>query len=319
MKYSVLITPQNPDVALLQMNCGRPEFTSDDGIGSLDSLHQASDAIIAVAGYFDDQLVTMGSGVMIGPGLMLTATHVLNEFPQDGSGPVFLTFLPGGLIRAWLPSDVVTATGPSDFRTVDEDRKKISDVSLISCALHSEAHTAHQLSSVPIEVCLPIPGERLWALGFRHGSIEEDTRGLIPMVTSGIVTECFVHGRGERLAATCVEVSMEALGGMSGGPVFNKDGRVVGIVSSSFDGGPTYVTLVWDAMRLSVGSPQKGIWPCSTLDLFKGRDLGLVSVKGEVERKKDSKDVILTLTDKEAEIVASQSTEQIKKQRPKAL
>lgn len=309
MKHIALITAENPAVAALKLNCGRPEFTDDDGIGSLDSLHQASDAIIAVTGLFDDQLVTMGSGVMIGPGLMLTATHVLDEFPRTGPGPAFLTFLTGGLARAWLPSDVATASGPSEFGTVGEERRKVSDLALISCALHSDAHASHPLSLVPIEVCLPLPGERLWAVGFKHGTIEQDATGLMPMITSGLVMECFVHGRGERLASTCVEVSMESLGGMSGGPVFNKDGRVVGIVSSSFDGGPTYVTLVWDAMRLSVKSPQKGIWPFSTIDLFKGKELGLVSIKGEVERKKDSKDVILNLTDEEAIIVASQSRE----------
>ena len=250
MKHTALITAENPNVASLQFNWGRPEFTADDGLGSLESLYQAGDAIVAVAGFLGDELITMGSGVMIGPGLMLTATHVLDEFPRTGPGPVFLTFLPGGLTRAWLPSDVVTASGRSEFGAVGEDRKKVSDLTLISCALHSDAHIAYQLSLVPIEVCLPLPGERLWAVGFRHGSIEADTRGLILMITSGIVTECFVHGRGERLPSTCVEVSMESLGGMSGGPVFNKEGRVVGIVSSSFDGGPTYVTLVWDVMRL---------------------------------------------------------------------
>ncbi len=311
MKHSVLITEENADVKKLKTICGRPEFSSVDGIGSLDSLYQASDAIIAVAGFFDDQLVTMGSGVMIGPGLMLTATHVLDEFPRDGSGPIFLTFLPGSSARAWLPNDVAVASGPSEFRTAGKDRRKVSDIALISCALHSDAHLGHELSLVPIEVCLPLPAERLWAVGFKHGTVEEDTQGLIPMVTSGLVTECFVKGRGERMASTCIEVSMETVGGLSGGPVFNKDGQVVGIVSSSFEGGPTYVTLVWDALRLSVKSPQKGVWPCSTLDLLKGRDLGLVTIKGQVERKKGSKDIILNLTGKAIEIVASQSADQI--------
>ena len=37
-----------------------------------------------------------------------------------------------------------------------------------------------------------------------------------------------------------------------------------------------------------------------------------MSIKGEVERKMDSNDVILNLTDEEPEIVASQSTEQLR-------
>lgn len=306
MTHCVRITEVNPDIASLKLNWGRPEFTADDGIDSLDSLYQASDSIVAIAGFFDDKLVAIGSGVMIGPGVMLTATHVLDEFPRTGSGPVLLTFIPGGVARAWLPTDVVTASGPSQFQNIGEKRKKVSDLTLLSCALHSEAHTSHPISLVPIELRLPQPGERLWAVGFRHGTIEENVSGLIPLVTSGIVTECFVHGRGERLASPCIEVDMEALGGMSGGPVFNKDGLVVGIVSSSFDGGPTYVTLVWDAMRLSVKSPQQAFWPSTTLSLFEGVELGLVRIKAKVKKDNDW-NVTLTLSEEEMNVIDSQS------------
>jgi hypothetical protein len=137
MKHIVQITAENSDLSKLKHYWGRPEFTADDGIGSLESLYQAGDAIIAIAGYFDEQLISVGSGVMIAPGLMITATHVLDEFPRTGSGPVFLTFLEGDSARVWLPTDVVTASGLSEFGTFGEQRKKVSDLSLVSCALHS--------------------------------------------------------------------------------------------------------------------------------------------------------------------------------------
>ena len=112
------------------------------------------------------------------------------------------------------------------------------------------------------------------------------------------------------MPSTCIEVSMESWGGMSGGPVYNKDGRLLGVVSSSFDGGPTYVTLIWDAMRLWVKAPQQGVWPCQTLDLFKGMDLGLVKIKGQVKRDSDW-NVTLVLTKEEMEVlVTSQSPNQ---------
>ena len=310
MKHIVQITAENSDLSKLKHYWGRPEFTADDGIGSLASLYQAGDAIIAIAGYFDEQLITMGSGVMIAPGLMITATHVLDEFPRTGSGPVFLTFLEGDSARVWLPTDVVTASGLSEFGTFGEQRKKISDLSLVSCALHSDAHASRALSLASIELCLPLPGERLWAVGFRQGAIDQDATGLTPLVTSGVVTACFSKGRGERMPSTCIEISMESWGGMSGGPVYNKDGRLLGVVSSSFDGGPTYVTLIWDAMRLWVKAPQQGVWPCQTLDLFKGMDLGLVKIKGQVKRDSDW-NVTLVLTKEEMEVlVASQSHNQ---------
>ena len=92
---------------------------------------------------------------------------------------------------------------------------------------------------------------------------------------------------------------------MSGGPVYNEDGRLVGIVSSSIDGGPTYVTLVWDAMRFgSVKSPQDRVWPCQTLDLFKAKKLGLVRIKGKA-RRDAARNVTLELTEEQMEFLVA--------------
>lgn len=43
------------------------------------------DSIVAVAKLTDEGTLAVGSGVMIGPGLMVTASHVLEEFPKEGS------------------------------------------------------------------------------------------------------------------------------------------------------------------------------------------------------------------------------------------
>jgi len=41
------------------------------------------------------------------------------------------------------------------------------------------------------------------------------------------------------MPSRCLEVAMDTMGGMSGGPVVNDEGWLVGIVSSSFEGGCT--------------------------------------------------------------------------------
>jgi len=302
MSHKVKITNINNELAKLERKWGRPEFSPDDGIGSLDSLHQASDAIVAIAGFSEDKLISIGSGIMIAPGIMLTATHVLEEFPRSGPGPVLLTFLPDGTARAWLPTATVTCSGKSQFLSMNGDRKFISDLSVVSCSLNSTAHIKHPLSLVPIELCLPLPKTRLWAVGFRQGTIEEDITGMIPLVTSGQVTNCFPHGRGERMASPCIEVAMEALGGMSGGPVFNEEGRLVGILSSSFDDGPSYVTLVWDALRLSIDGLPQVVWGSQESGIIEGADLGLVRIKGQFESD-SARNIKLTLSDEEMHII----------------
>jgi hypothetical protein len=50
--------------------------------------------MVAVAGWLEDGLVILGSGVMVRPGLILTATHIMGAFPPYGRGPIFVTFLP---------------------------------------------------------------------------------------------------------------------------------------------------------------------------------------------------------------------------------
>ena len=225
-------------------------------------------------------------------------THLFDVFPRTGSGPVLLSFLPENKARAWLPTSTVTCSGPSTYQPWDANSKIVSDLSIVSCELNSEAHVEYPLSLVPMELCLPLAASRLWAVGFRDGEVETGTASLTPLLTSGLVTNCFPHGRGERMPSPCVEVDMETLGGMSGGPVFNKEGHLVGIVSSSFDGGPSYVTLIWDALRLSIKGLPSEIWKGEHAGILEGIEQGIVRVKGEF--KADSKrNITMTLSDEE--------------------
>jgi hypothetical protein len=300
--YSTLITHNNLALAELKLSWATAEFTAEDGIGPMRSLHEAGDSVVAVAKMEDEGLTIIGSGVMVGPGLLLTATHVLDEFPRDSGGPVFLTFLPHAG-RAWLPHDATTASGRSEF---DESREIVSDLSLVSCTLNSAAHEDFPLMLAPMQVALPLIGERLWAFGFRHQLIDNGAASITPMVSSGLVTSAFPHGRGERMPSPCFEVNMDTLGGMSGGPVVNSDGNLVGIVSSSFDGGPSYITLIWDTLRLSVKGTIPKLSTPDRLNLFQAKKRGLVKIKGKVDRKLWG-DVVFTLSDEETSLFVESS------------
>jgi hypothetical protein len=108
------ITDDNPELSELLLSWASAIYTSEDGIGPMGSLHEAGDFLVAVGRLEDEGIKFIGSGVMVGPGLVVTASHVLEEFPRTGAGPVFVTFLPEGS-RAWLPTDRCTAVGPSEF------------------------------------------------------------------------------------------------------------------------------------------------------------------------------------------------------------
>ncbi|TCT11049.1 S1 family peptidase [Paralcaligenes ureilyticus] len=296
---SARITEDNPALATLRRSWVTAVYTSDDGIAPMGSLHEAGDALVALALMEENGPTVLGSGVMIGPGLVVAATHVLAEFTAQNADPVLLTFLPDGA-RAWLPRERSTLTGPSIF---EADRRIVSDVSLLSCTLNSEALEHHPLTLAPLQISLPLVGERLWAFGYRHDALQGAAALITPLVTSGVVTAVFPQGRGERMPSACIEVAMDTKGGMSGGPVVNANGDLVGIVSSSFDGGPSYVTLIWEALRIKVSSRLPSLALRGEIDLFAARDLGLVKLKGKVKRSKRG-NVTIMLSEPESELMA---------------
>lgn len=296
---SVQITEDNPALATLRRSWSTAIYTDEDGIGPMGSLHEAGDALVALALMEEGGPTVLGSGVMIGPGLVVVATHVLDEFTARNSDPLLLTFLPDGA-RAWLPREQSTMTGSSVF---GENRRIVSDISLLSCTLNSEAHEHHPLTLAPLQIALPLVGERLWAFGYRHEALQDAAALITPLVTSGVVTAVFPQGRGERMPSACIEVAMDAKGGMSGGPVVNSNGDLVGIVSSSFDGGPCYVTLIWEALRIKVSSRLPSLSKKGGIDLFSARELGLVKLKGLVKRSKRG-NITMTLTKPESELFA---------------
>lgn len=298
MSHTVIITSGNPALSDLELSWATAEFMAEDGIGPLQSLHEAGDAFVALARMDEVGATILGSGVMVGPGLLVTATHVLDEFRRDGSPPVFMTFLPSGT-RAWLPLDVVTLSGASEF---DERRKVVSDMSLVSCTLNSEACAELPLMLAPMQIALPLIGERLYTIGFRHHKIEDRTALVTPLISSGLVTAAYPNGRGERMASPCFEVNMDSVGGMSGGAVLNADGYLVGILSSSFEGGPSYVTLIWEALHLRVKGAIPKLQAHETVSLLGAQALGLVKLNGDIKRNPWG-EITLSLTDKESRLL----------------
>lgn len=256
--------------------------------------------VAAVGSLEPDGIAVLGSAVMVGPGLLLTATHVLDEVADRGGGTVFLTFLPGAT-RAWLPYEMMSLARPSEFIG---RKAAVSDLSLVSVTLNSEAHEASPVTLAPMQIALPLIGDRLWAMGFREGGVEDGATLLTPLVSSGIVVAAYPNGRGERMISPCFEVNMETPGGMSGGAVVNADGNLVGIVSSALDGGPSYATLIWDAVRLSVKGQIPKLQRNDRVSLLSANVWGVAKLKGNIDRDPFG-DVHMKLSDKEQELFAA--------------
>lgn len=279
----ILVSGSNGDLSHLKLCWDTAVFSAENGIGPMASLQQAGDAIAVLARLESSAMKAIGSGVMVAPGLMLTATHVLEEL--DESNAIILTFVPSGDGRLWLPVSSSNARSSVSPSVIGPSVSLNSDIALVSCELASEAYAHHPLMLAPMTTDLSLPGQRLWAYGFRDGDVVGGASQITPYVSSGLVTQCFPNGRGSMFPTPCIEVDMEAYGGMSGGPVVNENGELVAIVSSSFDGGPTYATLIWDALRLNVTrSRGRSDSSAETIDLLTARDLGIAELRGAVSK-----------------------------------
>ena len=249
-----------PDTNKLDRECKwiLPAFESVDGFGE-EELWILKGLIVAIGFIDDDKQRIIGSGVMVAPGLCLTATHVIDETKRKQA--FLYTFPNKSSMRIWLPVEYHAVQKVTDSLPHMKPQERFSDVSILSYLPFSKFNDDNAYLYTPVEVALPKIGERLWAVGYREVS-NDGTPQISFFVTSGLVTEQYPEGRGAHISGACIEIAMKALGGMSGGPVFNEAGRVIGVISTCLEGhsdnkGPTYATLVWPSLVSTVYTP----WP----------------------------------------------------------
>lgn len=185
----------------------------------------------------------LGTATMIGPGLALTATHVLTDH-LDGvmaGNTAVMAFgpRPGGG-DAWRVRTI---------STTEED-----DIAVLGLSLASPIKPAWRLTTLPLTTRAPKVDEQLTAIGFRFDHSADDGAqhleiggGLI--LAAGPVTAVYPTGRDHLLLPyPTIEIGCGSVGAMSGGPVLDSAGHIVGVVSRGWsidDGrGPSYAQWV---------------------------------------------------------------------------
>jgi Trypsin-like peptidase domain len=202
-----------------------------------------------------DESTALGSAVVVAPGVAISAGHVVDhDWHGLGTGE-------RGILCVGPSSN-----GLDIWRVRHITRLSQADLAILSLVRASPLPNG-RLRLAAVTTRVPKEGSRLLVTGFR--SDEPATRGADGrwklrggvMVAHGDVKQRFMSGRGSMLRSSCLEVDCPAVGGMSGGPVFDSTGQVLGIVSSSLsteDGtGPSFVTLMWPALVTAF----PGGWP----------------------------------------------------------
>jgi hypothetical protein len=191
----------------------------------------------------------LGSGVIVAPGVALSAIHTFRELlPQIRKGEVNTTAIGVDIDGAQIWNIKMVAI------------VERTDVCVLGLQLSSELPTNGTFYQATITTRLPAIGETVVIGGFRAPSSEfkytpptiEVAAGL--RISSGPVTEIFLEGRGTMIPWPAIMVDAPLYGGMSGGPVFDARGGLFGIASRSFDMGPDeepspmIVALLWPAL-----------------------------------------------------------------------
>jgi hypothetical protein len=222
-------------------------------------------AVLLVGDDGNEVLSPWGTAFFVAPGFAITAKHVLTEFwdrieekprPEPGipTSASFRVFAfqdigNGALSGVWLVKRAWCA--------------KFTDIAFIALEPDNEdASSYHWQGRFQLSMLPPKIGERIVAFGYPSSGAIAISRtphlkidwGVNPSTTVGEVIEVYEEYRDRvMLPFPSFQINARFDGGMSGGPVFNENGQICGVVCASLDM-PTdesyvsYVATIWAAM-----------------------------------------------------------------------
>ncbi|MDO8799426.1 serine protease [Phenylobacterium sp.] len=211
-------------------------------------------ALLSIAFTSGDKLSVEGSAVMVGPGVALAAKHVfeprLADIMASKDVPILHAVTEHGLQIWRLHQLVLTDT----------------DVAILRIDLASNLPPENDFHAATLTTRTPKVGEQVQIAGFRSDSVEEGAILGQTRVGIGEVTAVYLTGRDKvMLPHPCIEVKCLTIGGMSGGPAFDENGMLLGVLTSSIEHeeGPSYVSLAWPTF----GAKIESLWLPGMIDL----------------------------------------------------
>jgi S1-C subfamily serine protease len=218
--------------------------------------------LLALIARDDGRDEVIGSAVIVAPGIAIAARHVIDHVIhglQNGTTHLLCFGVTSHCAELWRIHKVTCLAK--------------ADLAILGLVRASKL-PKEPLRLAAITTRMPKIGDRLLVTGFRaDGGVQRiaDRRFLVQgnvLVSQGTVTQRFIDGRDQSmLPSSCVEVNCDSVGGMSGGPVFDESGQLIGVLSSSVSSGagfsPSFVSLIWPVLVTRF----EGGWPSG---LFQG-------------------------------------------------
>lgn len=219
---------------------------------------------------FDGVLHASGTAIVVARGLALSARHVLEDYSRHATGQslseighteasfsaMALQFLDQGKTAVWW---VIRQVSTAPFL----------DIAFLKLVPTCQKAADYKWGRLRIDLFPPKVGARVSAFGYTQSSVhtEADRVGLhqVPRTTHGKVVAVHEARRDSTMMHfPCYQVDARVDAGMSGGPVFSDEGKLCGILASSFDAGDkskehvSHVSSLWPAMAIHVDYDREG-------------------------------------------------------------
>lgn len=223
----------------------------------------------ATQGHFDGVLLALylgtkakgaflGSAVIVAPGIAIGAKHVFEEHVQQ------LILGNSSICGFGLGENCRGDFWDVKHAMIDQTH----DVAIFSLISRSAVPTTRKFKLATTSTRLPGVGEPVMIAGFKPCEDSFENPDGLPIRYSGnvvgsigIVSEHYLNGRDSvMLPWPCFRVEVGSWGAMSGGPVFDTTGSVVGVLCSAMgtdENGYSCVSMLHPAL----GMPFSPIWP----------------------------------------------------------
>jgi hypothetical protein len=222
---------------------------------------------IAVLAEFNGAVFASGSGFVLNFHYAVTAAHVVEDFERRLNESGLRSRANGPAPFSMQIAQLVGGKNALFFWDVIKvSICQVSDIAILHLKATTKGMDEYEWNFPTLQLIPPNVGDRISAVGFEKPQAKKIGHTtewhLTPVLNYGEVTELYNEKRDSlRMPFPSFRTNAKFEASMSGGPVFTQEGKVCGIVCSSFTGADpddcpiSFATTLWPMMGMEMDLP----------------------------------------------------------------